>query len=241
MRHIFYIDDLEKLNLKKDTTLFFALTLQNQGVECFVLFEKNLGWGNQTCTLSVQKFEGFLDGFYLSEFKLGTTELIAPRKGDTIHMRLDPPFDSRYLRYLWILDQWERRGVRVINRPRGIMQFNEKLLAYEQTGSVPSWVGQDLDGFREFHQFLKAQKVKDIICGQDLRKDRARFCVSYSGGADSGALLYIFMKLYEEGLILKPEVVYFNHNLRGKESADEEKFVSKICEYFKFRKRKNRR
>lgn len=163
MRHIFYIDDLEKLNLKKDTTLFFALTLQNQGVECFVLFEKNLGWGNQTCTLSVQKFEGFLDGFYISEFKLGTTELIAPRKGDTIHMRLDPPFDSRYLRYLWILDQWERRGVRVINRPRGIMQFNEKLLAYEQTGSVPSWVGQDLAGFREFHQFLKTQKVKDII------------------------------------------------------------------------------
>ena len=56
-----------------------------------------------------------------------------------------------------------------------------------------------------------------------------RIAVSYSGGADSGVLLYLTVKLFREGLISRPAAIYFNHNLRGKESASEEKFVKKVC------------
>lgn len=163
MRHIFYIDPLEKLNLRKDSTLMLALTAQAQGLECFLVFEKDLNWSNSVLVVKATRFEGSFDGFYLKDFRATATALLTPQSGDILHMRLDPPFDGRYLRYLWLLDQWERRGVRVINRARGIMQFNEKLLAYQQPGSVPSWVGEDVEGFIAFKQGLAAQGVREIV------------------------------------------------------------------------------
>jgi glutathione synthase len=163
MRHIFYIDPLEKLNLKKDSSLLLALTAQAQGHDCHLVFEKDLNWSTGALAVKASRFQGQLDGFYLKEFSLTQVSMLSPQSGDILHMRLDPPFDGRYLRYLWLLDQWERQGVRVINRPRGIMQFNEKLLAYQQAGSVPSWVGEDFDGFSAFKKMLSAQGVKEII------------------------------------------------------------------------------
>jgi glutathione synthase len=163
MRHVFYIDPLEKLNFKKDSTLLLALTMQEKGHSCYILFEKDLAWGNQRTALRVHKFQGQHNGAYLSAFTLAGEEMIALHPGDTLHMRLDPPFDGRYLRYLWILDQWEKLGVRVINRPRGIMQFNEKLLAYQQIGAVSSWVGEDVAGFETFREHLRSQGVTEMV------------------------------------------------------------------------------
>lgn len=163
MRHILYIDPLEKLNTKKDSTLMLAVTMEQRGIDCVLLFEKDLSWGNQGSVLRVHRFKGELNGAYLASFELTTQESISPKKDDILHMRLDPPFDGRYLRYLWILDQWENRGVRILNRPRGIMQFNEKLLAYEQTGAVNSWVGEDVQGFETFCETLRAQGTQDIV------------------------------------------------------------------------------
>ncbi len=163
MRQLFYIDPLEKLNLKKDSTLLLALTAQAQGIECYLIFEKDLNWSNGELVVKAHRFQGQFDGFYLKNFSLAGQLMLNPQSGDILHMRLDPPFDGRYLRYLWLLDQWERQGVRVINRPRGIMQFNEKLLAYQQAGSVASWVGEDFDGFSAFKESLKQQGVTEII------------------------------------------------------------------------------
>lgn len=162
-RHLIYIDPIEKLNTRKDSSLMFALTAQELGHECLLIFEKDLAWSNTALTIRAKKFEAEFDGYYLRHFKVTEESSIKPGSGDILHMRLDPPFDGRYLRYLWLLDQWERMGVRVINCPRGIMQFNEKLLAYQQAGSVPSWVGEDIVGFKEFKQSLIKLGVQEII------------------------------------------------------------------------------
>jgi len=70
---------------------------------------------------------------------------------------------------------------------------------------------------------------KRFIQSLDPYNKDLRIAVSYSGGADSGVLLYLTLKLYEDGLISRPAAVYFNHNLRGKESVSEERFVKKTC------------
>jgi glutathione synthase len=163
MMHVFYIDPLEKLNTKKDSTLMFAISLQKQGIPCRILFEKDLAWGNTGSVMMVHKFEGELNGAYVASFRLTGNEAWTPVAGQTLHMRLDPPFDGRYLRYLWILDQWERQGVKVLNRPRGIMQFNEKLLAYQQKGGVPSWVGEEPVAAARFLEELRARGVLHVI------------------------------------------------------------------------------
>lgn len=165
MRQIFYIDPLEKLNLKKDSTLMLALTMQLRGTECLLVFEKDLAWSNRGTELRAHRFIGSFrpDGSYLESLALGETVSLKLRPSDVFHMRLDPPFDGRYLRYLWLLDQWEREGIRIINSPRSIMHFNEKLLAYQQPAAFASWVGESTASFKTFLAHLKDQGHGQVV------------------------------------------------------------------------------
>src|SRR5690606_11837775 len=104
------------------------------------------------------------DGIYIDSFELKDSFKIRPSKKDVLHMRIDPPFDTRYLRYLWMLDfLQERTGVRVLNNPRGIMLHNEKLDAYKLTHSVESYVGSSLEGFLQFVESLKKRGETELI------------------------------------------------------------------------------
>jgi tRNA(Ile)-lysidine synthase len=62
----------------------------------------------------------------------------------------------------------------------------------------------------------------------DLLKPGDRLGLAVSGGADSVALLRLFLELRPElGIVLS--VVHFNHKLRGSESDDDEKFVGDLA------------
>lgn len=166
MKHILFIDPLDKLVPKKDSSLMLALTLKMMGIETYLLFEPNLFFTNKEPeNLKVFPFEGnFKEGsFYIDSFELKNPLYTSLEKGDFIHMRIDPPFDTRYLRYLWILGIFERRGVHVLNSPKGILNNNEKLTAYEGQFSHPSFVGQDKDAFISFIKKKVEEGVKDFI------------------------------------------------------------------------------
>ena len=45
-----------------------------------------------------------------------------------ILIRVDPPFDARYLQLTLLLEQASRMGVQVINDPRSLRDANEKCL-----------------------------------------------------------------------------------------------------------------
>ncbi|MBN2857092.1 MAG: tRNA lysidine(34) synthetase TilS [Candidatus Delongbacteria bacterium] len=78
------------------------------------------------------------------------------------------------------------------------------------------------------------EKVKDFILGLRNYRPDLKIAVSYSGGADSGVLLHLINRLYAEKIISIPSVIYFNHGLRGPESAAEEKFVTEVCRNYGF-------
>jgi glutathione synthase len=164
MRHLLLIDPLEKLNIKKDSSLMLALALQKRGIETYVFFEKDFAIHNQgTQKLTVHTFKGTLkeDQIYLASFETTGAKIIELDKKDLIHMRLDPPFDSRYLRILWMLDHLVSMGIKVMNDPRGIMLFNEKLYAYRSEGAVQSYIGSNLKLAQQFVAHLK--NVSSII------------------------------------------------------------------------------
>ena len=105
-KHILFIDPLTKLNPKKDTSLMMAQTMKEMGVEVYLLFEEDFYLSNKSKNIfKVFNFSGEfeVDGFYLKNFKLESDVFIELLKTDVIHMRIDPPFDTRYLRYLWML------------------------------------------------------------------------------------------------------------------------------------------
>ncbi len=171
MRHLLLIDPLEKLNVKKDSSMMLALALQKRGIETYIFFEKDFAVVNEgTPKLTVHSFKGTLkdDQIYLASFETTGSKIIELGKNDLIHMRLDPPFDSRYQRILWMLDQLVSQGIKVMNDPRGIMIFNEKLYAYRKEGSIPSYVGSNLQLAQQFVSGLKEKPSALILKPMDL-------------------------------------------------------------------------
>ena len=166
MKHILFIDPIAKLNPKKDSTLMLATSMKNAGIAVFLLFEKDFYVNNKNeFEFKVYDFEGefYDDGCYLKSFSLGNARQENITKADIIHMRIDPPFDARYLRYLWMLRFYQENGVRVINSPVGILKFNEKLHAYTQASSLASFVGSSVDEFIKFTEFLIREHHEEII------------------------------------------------------------------------------
>lgn len=171
MRHLLLIDPLEKLNTKKDSSLMLALSLQKRGIECFVFFENDFAIHNQgTQKLTVHAFKGSFrpDGIYMESFETTESKVIELGTTDLIHMRLDPPFDSRYQRILWMLDDLCEKGIKVLNHPRGIMLFNEKLYAYRMPGSVASFVGSNVKLAAQFVHQLDPKPSALILKPMDL-------------------------------------------------------------------------
>jgi glutathione synthase len=171
MRHLLLIDPIHKLNTKKDSSFMLALAMQRRGIEAYVFFEDDFAIHNQgTQKLTVHSFKGSLkeDQIYMTSFETTDSKVIELNTSDVIHMRLDPPFDSRYLRILWMLDNLVSIGIKVVNDPRGIMQFNEKLYAYRKEGAVASFVGQNLKLAQQFVQNLTPKPSALILKPMDL-------------------------------------------------------------------------
>lgn len=165
MKQILFIDPLEKLNIKKDSTLMLAATMKQMQIEVVLLFEQDFYFSNYANGgLLVYDFDVQFaeDGFYLKSFAKTQAKKIQLKAQDIFHMRIDPPFDARYLRYLWMLRSFQQVGVKVINSPDGILKFNEKLHAYSQKSSLPSFVGASVSEFENFCRSLSTN-YQDLI------------------------------------------------------------------------------
>ena len=148
-----------------------ALALQKRGIEAYVFFESDFAITNQgKQKLTVHTFKGEIkeDGFYMSGFETTGQKVIELDENDLIHMRLDPPFDSRYLRILWMLDNLAEMNIKVMNHPRGIMLFNEKLYAYRKESSVASYVGSNVKLAAQFVAALNPKPTALIFKPMDL-------------------------------------------------------------------------
>jgi glutathione synthase len=148
-----------------------ALSMQIKGIECYVFFESDFAVHNQgPQQLQVHSFQGAFkdDGIYIDHFELSDVHTIELNSQDMIHMRLDPPFDSRYLRVLWMLDDLAIKGIKILNHPRGIMLFNEKLYAYRSEGAVASFIGSNAQLAADFVSNLKDKPSALILKPMDL-------------------------------------------------------------------------
>ncbi len=167
MKHLFFIDPIEKLVTKKDSTILIALTLQERGEDVYVVFEEDFYIQNaSSIKFDCYKITGKInESFYIDDFKLESESTsVSIDQNTTIHMRIDPPYDSRYQRYLWMLDFLQKQAqVTILNNPIGIMKHNEKLEAYLREASLNSYVGTSLSGALLFVEKLVARGVRELI------------------------------------------------------------------------------
>lgn len=159
--HILFIDPLSKLSTKKDSSLQLALALKESGRSVSLLFEEDFFFGNNEAPKwrtydFTGSFEG--EGSYLKEFSQGEEKIIQVGAKCVLHMRIDPPFDSRYLRYLWMLRSLkEKWGLQVLNDPEGIAVHNEKMVSYELENALETYIGSSESGFKTFFSKLSAE------------------------------------------------------------------------------------
>jgi glutathione synthase len=92
-------------------------------------------------------------------FVLESSEVRELRSFDAVLMRKDPPFDSEFFYATHLLEQAEREGAKVFNKPRALRDHPEKLAVMEFPQFIgPTLVTRDANAVRAFHQ-----EHRDII------------------------------------------------------------------------------
>lgn len=231
--HVFLMDPIEKLNIKKDSTLLMAHTFQERGDDVYLLFEDSFSIDNKRdLALKMYRFESSLieNGYYLKDFQLKDDRLIKLNdKNLTIHMRLDPPFDLRYLKNLWVLRFLEEKGINVANSALGILKNHEKLTAFLSKHSMPTLVTSSRDDFLDFccyHNLTdiilkpmelfqgigvtkiiidKDEKAKILEAFDDYQKKFPGVVIvqPYNSGIEKGEVRAVFYQGNEIGSIIK--------------------------------------
>ncbi|NOQ36406.1 MAG: glutathione synthase [Methylococcaceae bacterium] len=118
------MDSIDLINIKKDTSFAMLLEAQSRNwtlyyMELNDLFLRNGKAYARTRLLSVERAEQYYQ--FIEEKIIPLAEL------DVIIMRKDPPFDQEYIYSTYLLEQAEREGVYVVNKPQSLRDANEKL------------------------------------------------------------------------------------------------------------------
>lgn len=124
MKLAFILDPLDGLKTEKDTSLAIMREAARRGHELFVLEQGDILLRDGRVALSAAAFR-FDTG--AAWYRLGAKTLHAPGDFSAILMRKDPPFDTEYVYSTCLLELAEQQGGRVLNNPRAIRDWNEKL------------------------------------------------------------------------------------------------------------------
>jgi len=90
---------------------------------------------------------------------------------DVVFMRKDPPVDKRFIHTTYVLDQAQQEGVFVVNPPRSLREFNEKIFATAFPDVIPPYlIGTDQQAFEDFlnHHQKIIMKPLDGMGGQGV-------------------------------------------------------------------------
>ena len=149
MRVLVIMDPIERINLKKDSTMAMLWAASRRGHQLGYALQSDLfiDHGKAFGTIApLQVFENTTDFYRLGEQKI---ESLASY--DVILMRKDPPFDMNFIYSTYILEQAEREGAWVVNKPQSLRDCNEKLFATQFPElMVPTRVTSNAVLIREF-------------------------------------------------------------------------------------------
>jgi glutathione synthase len=153
MKLLFVADPLEQFQPKKDTTFAMMREAAARGHELMACEPGQLVWerGGQ---VSARVRRVRLTGQLPVWFEPGpfSPEPVPLAGFDAVVMRKDPPFDSEFFYATHLLEQAEREGARVFNRPAALRDHPEKLAIMEFPEFIgPTLVTRDAAEIRRFH------------------------------------------------------------------------------------------
>lgn len=149
MRVLVVMDPIAGINPKKDSTLAMLWAAKRRGHELWYAEQDDLWIDQGKARGQVKPLTVFEDLKHW--FELGETQSRSLAEFDVILMRKDPPFDMRFVYTTYVLEQAEREGAWIINKPQSLRDCNEKLFATQFPElMVPTRVTSRPELIREF-------------------------------------------------------------------------------------------
>ena len=162
MHILFIADPLESFKTYKDTTFAMMRELQKRGHTLAACEPQDIAWergGLVTAVVRNIRLTGAADDWFSVASDTPGATRVALKDYGAVLMRKDPPFDSEYFYATHLLEQAEREGARVFNKPRALRDHPEKLAIMEfPQFTGPTLVTRKADDIRRFHA-----QHKDII------------------------------------------------------------------------------
>jgi glutathione synthase len=159
MKLLFVADPLESFRIYKDTTFAMMREAQRSGHQVFACEPRDLVWRSGDVVRAAVRsitLTGLADAWF-TEAPLAASAAVsssgmALSAFGAVVMRKDPPFDSEFFYATHLLEQAEREGARVFNRPAALRNHPEKLAIMEFPAYLsPTLVTRNADAVRAFH------------------------------------------------------------------------------------------
>jgi glutathione synthase len=151
MKLLFVADPLEGFKTYKDSTFAMMREAASRGHALLACEPKDLLW-QQGGRVSARVRDIALTGDAHDWFVEREPVELALAEVDAVLMRKDPPFDSEYFYATHLLEQAEREGARVFNRPAALRDHPEKLAILEFPQFIgPTLVTRDAQAIKRFH------------------------------------------------------------------------------------------
>jgi len=152
MSLLFVADPLESFKTYKDTTFAMMREAARRGHALLACTPSDLVWrrGGKVTAMAARPIQltGREDDWF-DEGERADIELASTR---AVLMRKDPPFDDEYFYATHLLQQAEREGARVFNKPAALRDHPEKLAILEFPQYIaPTIVTRSASAIRAFH------------------------------------------------------------------------------------------
>ncbi len=134
----FVMDPVEDVNVREDTTFALMLAAQQRDWDVYYIRPRDLAAEGDEAWATICPVEVRRDPN--DKVSYGESTYQPLHTLDSVWMRKDPPFDTRYLYEANILELAQNKGCLVVNEPRGLRAANEKLYALNFPEVIPDTV-----------------------------------------------------------------------------------------------------
>ena len=125
MKLAFVVDPLPSLKAYKDSSIAMMREAARRGHAIYALEAREMFVREGAVVSAVRRIE--VSGDDSAWYAAGQDEELPLALFDLVLMRKDPPFDQEYYYATLLLERAEAEGTRVVNRPRALRDWNEKL------------------------------------------------------------------------------------------------------------------
>ena len=151
MNILFVADPLDQFKIYKDTTFAMMREAQRRGHAISACEVQSISW-QRGSKVSALVRDIVLTGDADEWFSEQGTRRVDLAEFDAVLMRKDPPFDAEYIYATHLLEQAEREGARVVNKPGALRDHPEKLAIMQfPQFTTPTLVTRSAESVKAFH------------------------------------------------------------------------------------------